>query len=166
MVKKSHFERFAEHYDFLTKLLMMGTYGPVRKRIVSTPNVETALDLCCGTGYVTGYINAQKIVALDLSPSMLKVNQEKNKDKKKVGAVVGDAFSLPFPEDSFDAVYNTLAAIFLRYTYLPFLKHVVELGTFFVYDANGWKELLKEVGFKDIETETLYKASILIRARK
>jgi demethylmenaquinone methyltransferase/2-methoxy-6-polyprenyl-1,4-benzoquinol methylase len=112
---------------------------------------------------------------------------------------VGDAFRLPFADNSFDAVYNTLAAhefkkiskiiaeayrvlkpggrivlydfsypenLLLRYTYLPFVKHIVELGTFFVYDAEGWRKILNAEGFKDIETESLYGASILIRARK
>jgi ubiquinone/menaquinone biosynthesis C-methylase UbiE len=178
---------------------MMGTYGKVRNEIVATPRVETALDLCCGTGYVTGRINAERVIALDLSLGMLKVNREKNKEKKNISIVVGDAFRLPFPDSSFDAVYNTLAAhefknisyllkeayrilkpsgqftlydfsypenILLRYTYLPFLKHVVELGTFFVYDTYGWEERVEGIGFKEIQTKTLYKASLLIRARK
>ena len=199
MAKTSHFERLARHYDFLTKILMMGTYGRVRKKIVSTPPVKSALDLCCGTGYVTGHINSKTVVALDLSHGMLRVNRDKNRDQKQVKYVVGDAFALPFPDRSFDAVYNTLAAhefknfskilsevhrvlktkgefvlydfslpqnILLRYTYLPFLKHIVELGTFFVSDKEAWEKVLKEAGFKDIKFETLYWASILIRARK
>jgi demethylmenaquinone methyltransferase/2-methoxy-6-polyprenyl-1,4-benzoquinol methylase len=199
MVKKSHFERLAKHYDFLTKILMMGTYGSVRERIVSTGRVDAALDLCCGTGYVTGHINAKRVIALDLSAGMLGVNREKNKSKKGVSAVVGDAFRLPFPDNSFDAVYNTLAAhefknisiiikeayrvlktggelrlydfsypenTFLRYTYFPFLKHVVELGSFFVYDVDEWKKKLHEAGFKNISAEVLYRASVLINAKK
>jgi demethylmenaquinone methyltransferase/2-methoxy-6-polyprenyl-1,4-benzoquinol methylase len=199
MVKKSHFERLAKHYDFLTKILMMGTYGSVRKRIVSTRRVEAALDLCCGTGYVSGHINAEKVIALDLSPGMLKTNKEKNESKIGFSAVVGDAFRLPFPDNSFGAVYNTLAAHefknisiiieeayrvlkkggelrlydfsypkskLLRYTYFPFLKHVVELGSFFVFDVDEWKKMLQEAGFKNISAEMLYKASVLINATK
>jgi len=199
MVKSSHFERFARHYDFLTKILMMGTYHRVRRRIIAGRSVEKALDLCCGTGYVTGHINARQVVAFDLSGAMLGVNKEKNKALDSVSPVVGDAFSLPFPEDTFDAVYHTLAAHefkdissilkeayrvlraggelilydfaypenrILQYTYLPFLKHIVELGTFFVYNTLEWEMLLRKTGFKEIDSESLYRASILVRARK
>jgi ubiquinone/menaquinone biosynthesis C-methylase UbiE len=103
MVKSSHFERFAAHYDFLTKVLMLGTYGRARKRIVAQPRVGTALDLCSGTGYVTGHIAADSVIALDLSPRMLSVNREKNTGKKQVNIIVGDAFKLPFPNNSFDS---------------------------------------------------------------
>jgi len=199
MVKTSHFERMAKYYDSATKILMLGTYGKVRNRIVSEPPVERALDLCCGTGYVTGHINAKTVVALDMSPGMLRVNRDKNRERKHVNITVGDAFRLPFPDNSFDAVYNTLAAhefkkisniiseayrvlrpggrlvlydfsypenLVLRYTYLPFVKHIVELGTFFVYNGEGWRKILNEAGFKDVKSESLYGASILMRARK
>ncbi len=199
MVKKSHFERFAKYYDVLTKILMLGTYWSVRRRIVSNPKVDRALDLCSGTGYVTGKLEAENVVALDMSPKMLKINRGKNIDKKNVYIVAGDAFSLPFPDKTFDSVYWTLAAhefkdvssiikeihrvlkkkgLFvlydfsrpkswiLRYTYLPFLKHVVELGTFFVYDEKEWESILTNLKFVNIETADLYKASILIRAKK
>lgn len=199
MVKTSHFERMAKYYDSATKILMLGTYGKVRERIISEPPVKRALDLCCGTGYVTGHIDAETVVALDMSPGMLRVNRDKNRERRRVNITVGDAFRLPFADSSFDAVYNTLAAhefkkiskiveeayrvtkpggrlvlydfsypenLLLRYTYLPFVKHIVELGTFFVYNAEGWRKILNEAGFKDVESETLYGASILVRARK
>jgi demethylmenaquinone methyltransferase/2-methoxy-6-polyprenyl-1,4-benzoquinol methylase len=199
MAKKSHFERMAKHYDFLTRILMMGTYDKVKKEIVSLPRSETALDLCCGTGYVTGQINAERVIALDMSPGMLTINKWKNRSKKKVDITVGDAFKLPFPDASFDVVFNTLAAHefknissilreayrvlkeggklvlydftvprnpILKYTYLPFLKHVVELGTFFAHGAEEWEIILKDVGFKKIESKILYGASILIHAGK
>lgn len=199
MVKTSHFERMAKYYDTATKILMMGTYGKVRDTITDVPKVKRALDLCCGTGYVTGHIKADQVVALDLSSGMLKVNTDKNKGTTSVTPLVGDAFNLPFPDASFDGVYNTLAAHefkrienilkeayrvlkpggtmilydfndphnpLLRYTYLPFLRHIVELGTFFVYDEEGWKKIFREAGFQDIQCQTLYKASVLIRAGK
>ena len=199
MVKKSHFERFAKHYDFLTKILMLGTYWNVRKRIVNRPTEGAALDICSGTGYVTGHIAADKVVAIDMSPGMLSVNREKNKGREEIYFVSGDAFNLPFPDAIFDSVYWTLAAhefknaqeilkevqrilkknghlilydfskpenLLLRYTYLPFLRHIVELGTFYVYDEVEWKEILSNVGFKAIKAETLYMTSLLISAQK
>jgi demethylmenaquinone methyltransferase/2-methoxy-6-polyprenyl-1,4-benzoquinol methylase len=189
----------AKFYDAATKILMLGTYDKVRARIIKEPRAARALDLCCGTGYVTGHIDADNVVALDISPGMLRVNRDKNRERRHVNITVGDAFRLPFPDNSFDAVYNTLAAhefkkisriieeayrvlkpggrivlydfsypdsILLRYTYLPFVKHIVELGTFFVYNGEGWRKILKKAGFIEVESESLYGASILMRARK
>jgi demethylmenaquinone methyltransferase/2-methoxy-6-polyprenyl-1,4-benzoquinol methylase len=110
MVKRTRFESLAKYYDFFTKLLMVGTYGGVRKRIVENGDGKYALDLCCGTGYVTGHIRSKAVVGLDLTPGMLRVNRAKNHDNKRITLITGDAYTLPFKEESFDSIYFTLAS--------------------------------------------------------
>lgn len=109
-MKKTRFETIAKYYDFFTKVLMMGTYGKVRERIISAGDGELALDLCCGTGYVTGHIRAGRIVGLDLTRGMLQVNRSKNRDNPGVRLIQGDAYNLPFKDNTFDTVYFTLAS--------------------------------------------------------
>lgn len=147
MKKQTRFERLAKYYDFFTKLLMMGTYGRVRDKIVASANGNFALDLCCGTGYVTGYIRAGKVVGIDLTLGMLRINHIKNLGNEKVTLVHGDAYHLPFKEDSFDAVYFTLASHEFR-NLTPILKGAYEVlrkgGEIIIYDIfKPSNELLK-----------------------
>jgi demethylmenaquinone methyltransferase/2-methoxy-6-polyprenyl-1,4-benzoquinol methylase len=197
-MKKTRFEAIAKYYDFFTKLLMMGTYGAVREKIVSSGGGDLALDLCCGTGYVTGHIRARHVVGLDLTQGMLDVNRSKNRSNPSVSLIKGDAYTLPFKDDTFDSVYFTLAShefrnvapilrdanrvlkkggriviydIFkpdnpLIKAYMVFVKHVVEFGKCWIYDLEEWRELLRRAGFKDVETQVLYKASVLLHGRK
>lgn len=111
MAKRAHFDAIASRYDYATRLLMMGTHDRVRDRIVSSvPPVGRALDVCCGTGYLTGHIRADSVVGVDLSTGMLSVNRRKNGEKENVNLVNGDAFTLPFEDDAFDAVFCSLAS--------------------------------------------------------
>lgn len=198
-MKKTRFERLARYYDCFTKLLMMGTYGRVRERIIASRDGDgVALDLCCGTGYVTGYIKASRVVGLDLTPGMLGINRSKNLGDERITLIQGDAYSLPFKKESFDAVYFTLASHefrnlmpilrgihrvlkkggeiiiydiynpgnpFLK-VYMLFLKHVVEFGKCWLYGLDEWHAMLRSAGFREVEGEVLYKASVLLRGRK
>lgn len=111
MAKVGHFDAISKRYDAATRLLMMGTHDRVRDAVVdSVPHVESALDLCCGTGYLTAHIAADEVVGLDVSTGMLSVNEGKNGDSENVNLVRGDAFNLPFPDDGFDAVFCSLAS--------------------------------------------------------
>lgn len=111
MAKTGHFDAIAKRYDAATRILMLGTHDKVRDRVVeSVEPVDTALDLCCGTGYLTGHIRADRVVGLDLSTGMLSVNREKNGEEDRVTLVNGDAFRLPFADDSFDALFCSLAS--------------------------------------------------------
>ncbi len=136
-MKKTRFEAIAKYYDFFTKVLMMGTYGAVRSRIVSVGDGDLALDLCCGTGYVTGHINAKQVIGLDLTRGMLEVNRSKNRDNPSVGLVQGDAYNLPFRDDTFDAVYFTLASHEFR-NVVPILRDANRVlkrgGRIVIYD--------------------------------
>lgn len=137
MRKQIRFEKLAKYYDFFTKLLMLGTHAKIRNRIVASGNGNMALDLCCGTGYVTGHIRSGSVVGIDLTLGMLRINRIKNLDNKKVTLVLGDAYNLPFKKDSFDAVFFTLASHEFR-NIMPILKGAHEIlkkgGKIIIYD--------------------------------
>jgi ubiquinone/menaquinone biosynthesis C-methylase UbiE len=58
------------------------------------------LDVACGTGFLTRHLRGD-VVGLDQSPRMLEVARVQ---APKATFVQGDAFSLPFPNDSFSRV--------------------------------------------------------------
>jgi len=110
MVKAKHFDRIAPLYDFLTKVLMLGTYERVRREILALKKEQkNVLDLCTGTGYLTEKLDAENIVGIDLSRGMLEINKKKNKGRKNLLLIRGTIFYLPFKSNSFDAVYWSAA---------------------------------------------------------
>lgn len=113
MVKTGFFDRIANAYDFLTKILMLGTYERVRKKIVAlkeNENDSIVLDIASGTGYVISKIKAKHIVALDLSKGMLNVNKRKHADMKNLSLIRASVFAMPFKDNAFDTVYFTTAS--------------------------------------------------------
>jgi ubiquinone/menaquinone biosynthesis C-methylase UbiE len=60
------------------------------------------LDVACGSGYFTRFLPGA-IVALDQSPNMIDVARERDAASDYV---VGDAFPLPFEDDSFERVFT------------------------------------------------------------
>jgi demethylmenaquinone methyltransferase/2-methoxy-6-polyprenyl-1,4-benzoquinol methylase len=72
---------------------------------------QRALDLCCGTGDVAFALreSGAVVVALDFSPAMLAVAEERAKKRRAslsapVQFLRGDALQIPFPDASFDVV--------------------------------------------------------------
>jgi ubiquinone/menaquinone biosynthesis C-methylase UbiE len=60
------------------------------------------LDVACGSGYFTRFLPGE-VVALDQSPNMIDVARERDAASDYV---VGDAFPLPFEDDSFERVFT------------------------------------------------------------
>lgn len=138
---------------------MFGTYEAVRRRILATQDGASGkvLDLCCGTGYVSNHVRAQRVVGLDLSMNMLRVNKEKQVDLHHVSLVNGNAYFLPFRDGQFDAVFCTLACH--EFSELPLvLKEVHRVlgdgGRLTIFDifepANPLLKLLMYTFFKYI----------------
>ncbi len=138
MVKERYFDKISKSYDFYTKLLMLGTYDRVRNRILSLKDSRDglALDLCCGTGYLTSGIEAREVVGLDLSINMLLINKEK-KPISKTSFLKGDAFNLPFADEKFDSIYFSLASHEFR-NIKPILAEAFRVlksgGDFIIFD--------------------------------
>jgi demethylmenaquinone methyltransferase/2-methoxy-6-polyprenyl-1,4-benzoquinol methylase len=109
------FSSIAPTYDRLNHLLSMGLdrrwwrrTAVTFREVLGRPEAR-ALDICCGTGDLTGALLAERpadgepVTGLDFSCEMLRLAE-----RKYAGAnarwVEGDAMALPFPNNSFDLV--------------------------------------------------------------
>ncbi len=70
-------------------------------RKISSLPTGRVLDVACGTGVLTRHLRGE-VVGLDGSEEMLRIARER---VPAATFVRGDAFSLPFPERSFDRVF-------------------------------------------------------------
>lgn len=96
------YNRISSLYDALIGPFLK----PIHKAmltVISAKQCHTVLDLCCGTGLVAGMVSDKglKAVGVDLSPAMLKVARAR---RPAVTFIDGDASSLIFSDDEFDAV--------------------------------------------------------------
>ncbi len=107
------FDNISDNYDGLNRVISLGTDVKWRKKVVAAvaaTNPESILDIATGTGDLAiqmAQTNATRIVGLDLSEGMLKVGRRKIADKNldsRIEMIQGDSESLPFEENSFDAI--------------------------------------------------------------
>ena len=73
----------------------------LERTVAELPPVRT-LDVACGTGFLTRHLRGD-VVGLDQSARMLEVAREQAPNAE---LVQGDAFDLPFDDDSFDRVFT------------------------------------------------------------
>lgn len=68
----------------------------------------TVMDLGCGTGFFTELLSGtyERVIGVDLSPKMLGYAQENRSVNIKL--VAGDAYKLPFQDNSIDCIYSNL----------------------------------------------------------
>jgi demethylmenaquinone methyltransferase/2-methoxy-6-polyprenyl-1,4-benzoquinol methylase len=107
---REYYHRRAPEYDdwYLGKLYggvdverFVAERALLEDAIAALPPART-LDVACGTGFLTRHLRGE-VVGLDQSDAMLDIarRQAANADY-----VLGDAFSLPFPDGSFDRVFT------------------------------------------------------------
>ena len=72
------------------------------ERTVAVLPPARTLDVACGTGFLTRHLRGD-VVGLDQSARMLEVAREQAPNAE---LVQGDAFDLPFDDDSFDRVFT------------------------------------------------------------
>lgn len=115
--KITFFDRWAPNYDFLGTTIF---YQSIHQRLLSyttLPNSCQVLDLGCGTGRLLNRLAAKfpdlKGIGVDLSPQMLNVARQNNQYHPRLIYTSGNAESLPFADNQFDAVFNTIS--FLHY---------------------------------------------------
>ncbi|MEO5875366.1 MAG: demethylmenaquinone methyltransferase [Streptosporangiaceae bacterium] len=103
------FDRTAEKYDLLNSLMTGGQDRLWRRavaRAIDAKPGERVLDLAAGTGTSSASIAraGAEVVACDFSLGMLQVGTGRQNESSGVTFVAGDALSLPFADESFDAV--------------------------------------------------------------
>src|SRR5580658_5597140 len=105
---RAMFSTVAPRYDFITRVFSYGMDGRWKKLGVQRAELAKdarILDLACGTGDFSLLIRQQlpgsRAVSADLTERMLQHARHRGLES----AVCGDACSLPFPDDAFDAVF-------------------------------------------------------------
>lgn len=93
------FTDIAGTYDFINKVLSFGQEQNWRRRAIAELPGGRLLDLGTGTGAALPALAGFEVVGLDPEVAMLTINPMEEK-------VVGCGESLPFPDDSFDAVFS------------------------------------------------------------
>ncbi|WP_417365819.1 bifunctional demethylmenaquinone methyltransferase/2-methoxy-6-polyprenyl-1,4-benzoquinol methylase UbiE [Flavobacterium beibuense] len=107
------FDTISGKYDGLNRVISFGIDVKWRKKVlklVSDTKPETVLDIATGTGdlaILMTQTGAKKITGLDISAGMLEVGRKKIAERKldsKIDMVLGDSESIPFEDNSFDAI--------------------------------------------------------------
>jgi len=108
------FNNISPTYDLLNRFMTMGIDTIWRKKAIrslKSLHPETILDVATGTGdfalEAIRILNPKKIIGLDISQGMLDVAKEKIKKRgleNQFEVVLGDSETLPFPDNTFDAI--------------------------------------------------------------
>lgn len=115
--KEKFFDRWAPNYDCLLTTVF---YQAVHRRMlefVDLPGHSQVLDIGCGTGRLLNRLAAKfptlKGMGLDLSSEMIRQARQGNHYHPRLIFIQGNAESLPFANQQFDAIFNTIS--FLHY---------------------------------------------------
>ncbi len=110
------YKQIAQHYDMAAQQLFamhgeeeQSTRAAMIDELGLQPG-DRVLEISVGTGantpFVLNAIGDGEYVALDLSPNMLAVAQDKFADRTNIRYVLANASYLPFPADYFDAIIH------------------------------------------------------------
>ncbi len=107
------FSRLAWRYDLVNDLMSAGLHRrwkreTVRLAVKEAGGARRVLDLCCGSGdlcFLAEELGAGRVVGADFTLPMLAVARRRGlAARARARFVQADALSLPFPDESFDAV--------------------------------------------------------------
>jgi demethylmenaquinone methyltransferase/2-methoxy-6-polyprenyl-1,4-benzoquinol methylase len=105
------FDDIAPVYDRMNTIMTAGLDGGWRRAAVRAARLapgDSALDVACGTGKLTGALAAAvgptgRVVGLDLAPVMLQEARRALGELPNVAFVEGNALALPFEAGTFEA---------------------------------------------------------------
>ena len=109
-----HFNRIADKYDLMNTILSFGIHRQWKRTAVNLLNLgdgDRVLDVCGGTGDLS-MLAAQKVkrnglvTVYDINRAMMEVGREKVRGhplEGRIRFVQGDAETISFPDDFFDA---------------------------------------------------------------
>lgn len=107
------FDNIAFRYDLLNSILSLGIHKGWRKKCVKLlreQRPQVILDVATGTGDFAiqcAKLEPKKIIGVDISEGMMKYGREKIKKAELENLITleyGDAETLTFPDDTFDAI--------------------------------------------------------------
>ena len=118
-LKQIFFDRWAPNYDWLLTTIF---YQSIHRRLLSfidLSHLVNILDLGCGTGKLLNRLvqdnPAIKGIGLDFSPEMIKQARNNKKYRSQLIFIQGNAESMPFANNQFDAVFNSISFLHYRY---------------------------------------------------
>ncbi|RPH32709.1 MAG: class I SAM-dependent methyltransferase [Bacteroidales bacterium] len=119
--ERKFWDRFANSYDSFIKNTVDKTYKSILENIDSELNVnQNILEIGTGTGIIPFSVcsKVSSITAIDISPEMIRIANQKRKDSniKNIDFQVQDSYSLTFPDKSFDIA---IASNLLHLLYEP-----------------------------------------------
>ena len=110
---RDRYNRLAMLYD-LDDVLWLGLKQYSRKKLIKETNLNDSglvLDLTTGTGRNAGllarWVTNGTVVGIDISKNVLKINKLRNSRYANLRRVQGMVQSLPFNDETFDAVFCT-----------------------------------------------------------
>jgi demethylmenaquinone methyltransferase/2-methoxy-6-polyprenyl-1,4-benzoquinol methylase len=107
------FNSISGKYDFLNHFFSLGIDKQWRKKAIKElegRNLDKILDVATGTGdfaFEAMKLKPNKLVGIDISAGMLDIGRQKISKRKlddKMEFLLGDSESLPFEDETFDAV--------------------------------------------------------------
>jgi len=142
----SVFQKVSSSYDPMNDIITLGMHRLWKKNLIHgiPSDSRTILDVCSGTGDIamgiSNRLTESHVTALDFSSAMLQVARTRSLKShlSNIDFVLGDALSLPFADDSFDAVTISFG---IRNTadYLKTLQEIYRVlkpgGGFFCMEA-------------------------------
>lgn len=107
---RSLYKGMVWHYDLCCQLTESQTQLRALELIDLAKDAKV-LDVAVGTGYIlrelADLVSEGTVVAVDVSEHMLQVASDKSKDLENVHLHYASAYSLPYPDNTFDALINT-----------------------------------------------------------
>lgn len=126
------------------------------------PHAESALEIGCGTGAFTRLLasRADRVLALDLSPQMIRLAKSQSADRQNIEYLLGDVMQLSLPAESYDCIVSiaTLHHLPLTQALLKMKDGLKPNGVLIIHD------LVADAGILDKSMSALaYPISVMRR---